>query len=211
MEKKRDLTTLSDGLLFAYLGAPEFRSAESMKDIIAELQRRGHVLTEKQLNKAKQTSDDPVDNIYTGVPTIHKGWKSRGTKYNVVDDVNAPLLYSQQAIGVFSFLFGVIFGAVLIALNVKHIGHRGKATWIIVCGALYMIIEIIVLNKIDAGSLGPFIGNGLGLLLMDFIWHRYIGYNTLYRAKAIWTPLIIAIIIYVPIILLILYGKIVVG
>ncbi|MES2279036.1 MAG: hypothetical protein V4592_23590 [Bacteroidota bacterium] len=203
---KRDVSKKSDFLLELCVKNPENYSTESVEEAIAELQRRGRVFTEQELAIMRQPLP-PEDNIYTGVPVIHRGWKTRRSKYNIVQDLDAPLLYSQGAIFSFTALCGSIFGAVLLAANIKSLGHKKQSAWIIVFGIVYIIIQISILRNIEMGFISTYSFNLGSALIFDFFWHRYIGYNTLYRAKPIWKPLIIAIIIHALLFLSLIYGK----
>jgi hypothetical protein len=45
-----------------------------------------------------------------------------------------------------------------------------------------------------------------GLGLVSTFWNKYVGQETVYRAKPIWKALIISIIITIPFLLAIIYG-----
>lgn len=140
---------------------------------------------------------------------LHKNEAKKGAinkwKRNVVDDPEAPEYYSQSAINVFSILFSVFFGSFMLAANCSDAGKKG---WpVTLFGFLYTAIAIIVLSKIDIniGFIGPYIINGLGVLIMyEMFWKPDIGVDTKYRAKPIWKPLIIAAVIFIPLLYLII-------
>lgn len=162
-------------------------------------------MTTENDESSKPFEERPLFNKEQITPVIHPGWKTRGWRLNVVKDLETPIYYSQRAIFVFSILFGVIFGAGMLAVNVKKAGHKNIGIWIVLFGILYMAAEISFLSNMEhRNSFSTYIGNALGALILDFFWHRYIGYNTLYRAKAFWKPLIIALLIYIPIAMLLI-------
>lgn len=115
--------------------------------------------------------------------------------------VREPLYYSQKAIVWFSVLFGAIFGAALLAINLKE--NKSQSFVVALFGLLYWIGVILLVALLpNAGSAFSILLNGLGgLALSKFFWPKYIGKDVQYRAKPIWIPLIIAILIVTPIVI----------
>jgi hypothetical protein len=125
-------------------------------------------------------------------------------KKNIVKDPDAPAYYSQQAVLGFSMFFTVIFGAVLLASNVEN----RKNKWIVIgFGLLYTSAAILMLNFLPRSTALTIGVNGLGaLVLTQLFWNKYIGLQTRFRAKPIWKPLIISIIITIPFLIALFYG-----
>jgi hypothetical protein len=74
-------------------------------------------------------------------------------------------------------------------------------------GIIYTAVSIIILNLIPPNSFYVFLLNTAGGLgLTSTFWDKYVGKETKYRAKPIWKPLIISIIITIPFLLAIIYG-----
>lgn len=124
-----------------------------------------------------------------------KGWKK-----NIVKDIDAPEYYSQTAIYVFSILFSVLFGAVMMAINLKNAGKRWG--WPILFGLIFTLCFIYLSEFIPNRSSGiTLIANALGVIIMyQLFWNKNIGKDTKYRAKPIWIPLIIAIVLVIPLV-----------
>jgi drug/metabolite transporter superfamily protein YnfA len=122
---------------------------------------------------------------------------------NVVTDQDAPQLYSPRAIWGFSVFFTVIFGAVLLAINLTD---RKSKLIVIGFGALYTTIAILILNLLPKANTGITIGLNMGgaLLLTSLFWDKYVGAETKFRTKQIWKPLIISILIAIPFLLAII-------
>jgi len=118
----------------------------------------------------------------------------------VVKDEQAPAYYSQRAIWYFAIFFGVLFGSVLMAINLHKAGaKRGPITMVLGFGVVYTILQIWFSNIVDLGTPVTFGLNAIGSsVLQYFFWPKYIGAETRYRAKPIWMPLIIGIIIMIP-------------
>jgi hypothetical protein len=197
------MTGKSDEQLKNYLINSEKYTEEAVTAAVQELRNRGKEFSEEELNEIKQKievirkkEDDEV------AKTSTSSW----TK-NVVTDPEAPALFSQRAIWGFSIIFAVVFGAVLLSSNLKD---KGNARWVVLAfGVLYTGLTIFVLSFVKGPSAGFSIGiNATGAWIMNqFFWHKYVGQQTKYRAKPIWVPLIISIIITIPFLLAIIYSQ----
>jgi hypothetical protein len=124
---------------------------------------------------------------------------------NIGETPEIPKYYSQRAILGFSLFFTVIFGAVLLAINLED----KKARWIVVLfGVLYTGLAIVVVNSLPANTLITFGINSLGgLVLVRFFWNKYLGKGVHFLPKPIWKPLIISLVIAIPFIAAIIYGS----
>ncbi len=132
--------------------------------------------------------------------------KTNSWTKNIVEDLDAPELYSPRAIWGFSVFFTVIFGAVLLALNIADKKAKGM---VIGFGILYTAAVIVIVNLLPQTNSGIVIGLNAGgaLILTKLFWDKYVGAETKFRTKAIWKPLIISILITIPFLLAIIYGE----
>jgi hypothetical protein len=123
---------------------------------------------------------------------------------NVVTDPNAPLLYSKVSIMIFSTIFTVIFGAILLSINVDNKISKLK---IIGFGVLFTTLAILIGNLAPQSTLYVYFINGIGgYFLTSEFWNRYLGRETKYRTKPIWIPLVISVIISVLLLIAMIYG-----
>jgi hypothetical protein len=164
-----------------------------------ELTNRGIELTdeekakiEEKKNKRRQVAISSVDS--------DKTWNSFFVKWkiNIVDDVNAPRLYSRQVINIFSILFSVLFGGILLAINLKTVNNKKAILPVLAFSVLYTVLTVFLLNLIP-GSTTPLTVafNLLGaIVLYNFFWGKYIGKEFQYRTKPFWIPLIIGVAIF---------------
>lgn len=76
-------------------------------------------------------------------------------------------------------------------------------------GVLYTGLAIVILSAIPRTNAGLTIGlNAAGAWIMNqSFWNKHIGAETKYRAKPIWVPLIVSMLIMVPFILALIYGE----
>jgi len=203
MDFKKLMSSKSDEQLGDYLTNIGKYTEEAVMAAIQELQKRGKQFSEEELNEIKLKLEEKRKAENDETPKMSKNsW----TK-NVVTDPDAPALYSQRAIWGFSVFFTVIFGAVLLSSNLKA---KGNARWqVIVFGVLYTGLAIVILSAIPRTNAGLTIGlNAAGAWIMNqSFWNKHIGAETKYRAKPIWVPLIVSMLIMVPFILALIYGE----
>lgn len=124
-------------------------------------------------------------------------WDSIDEKWNenVVTDLNAPQLYSKQVIAVFSILFSVLFGGILLAVNLKTINRKKAILPVLVYSVVYTGLMIYLLNLLPGYRSGlPLLLNMLGaMVLYNYFWRRSIGNAFKHRTRPFWIPLIIGI------------------
>jgi hypothetical protein len=120
-----------------------------------------------------------------------------------------PKLTTKTAVLIFSFLLSTVFGALLFAQNLKEIGK----TKVIINIILFSVFWNIIISKI----LGKIIENGIvvygitnilgGLILVIPFWNYYLKEIIDYKARRIWAPLIVFVVIVCGYIALIFLSK----
>jgi hypothetical protein len=125
-------------------------------------------------------------------------WFNVKWKINIVDRVEAPQLYSRQVINIFSILFSVLFGGILLAINLKTINKKSGIFPVLVFSFAYTVLMAVGLSLLGVRSSAlTLVLNMLGAtILYNTFWAKYIGKSTEYRTKPFWIPLIIGIIIF---------------
>jgi len=185
----------SDEDLMLYITNAERYTPEAVNAAIAELQKRGkHFEAEEiaalndrvQIRQQELALQESQGSFGIGHPGI------------VTEDETAPLLYSSRAILTFSVFFSLLAGAILLAINIKD--KKAKRVLIVSVIAYFIAINIILSFIPHKNNYGTgLIVNGIGsMLMMHFFWSKYIGKDTEYRARPIWVPLIICILICIP-------------
>jgi len=185
--------------LIDYLNNFNKYTPEAITAAVDELKRRGRSFNDEELNEINIKIQNST-NAESEEDTL---FASDSWKKSVVTDTNAPLLYSKGAIRAFSLLFSTIFGAVLLSSNI----NVTKRKWIVIgFGIIYTIMTIIIVNLIPSNLIWVlFLNNAGGLGLATTFWDKYIGKEIKYRAKPIWKPLLITIIITTPFLLALIY------
>lgn len=188
---KEILSTKTDEQLRYYLDHVDKHTSDGVRAALAELKNRNAELPEgidglieEKIRLKESTNYDSL-----------RGWKR-----NVVKDIDVPEYYSQTAIYVFSILFSVLFGSVMLAINLKNAGKRWGTP--IFFGLLFTFGQINLMEFVPHPLMGiSLIINALGVIIMyQLFWNRSIGKHTKYRAKPIWIPLIIGILLIVPLV-----------
>lgn len=194
---KQKISAKTDNELMYYIKNVDKHTEEAVRLALAELKTRDAKLPEG-------IEDDIEEQL--GAKTMIEHQKHINPwKRNVVANLDAPQYYSKNAIYAFSILFSTLFGSFMLASNCKD---AGKPAWpVILFGLLYTVATVVVLDYYNANSSFTFIVSGAGVLLMyELFWTRYIGADTAYRSKPIWKPLIIAALIFIPLIGLMIYS-----
>lgn len=185
--------------LIDYLNNAHKYSPEAITAAVDELKRRGKSFSNEELNEINIKIQNSTD-AESEEDTL---FASDSWKKSVVTDPNAPLLYSKGAIISFSLLCSTIFGAVLLSFNINDT----KRKWIVIgFGIIYTIMTIIIVNMIPSNMFWVLLlNNAGGLGLTSTFWDKYVGKEIKYRAKPIWKPLLISIIITTPFLLSLIY------
>jgi hypothetical protein len=196
----------SDAELQVYLDEREKYTPEAIEAAITEMQKRGRIIPEDNLLNIRFELDQKR---LLKDKEAAEFWKTENKwKKNVVNDETAPIYYSEKAIYGFSILFSVVFGAVLMANNLKKTDAR-KGVWEVVAfGVIYFSLQLWVLSMIPGGTGLTIATTMFGAIIMNqYFWKKYIGRNVKYRAKQIWKPLIIGLIIFIPLFLVVIYSN----
>jgi hypothetical protein len=190
----------SDEDLQKYLDNRMDYTPEAVVSAIAEMQKRGRTFSDEELTGIR-------NEMQLKRTTEEVGKKGMWNK-NVVTDKAAPSYYSEKAIYLFGTFFSVLFGAVLLAINIKNTELK-KGVWpVLAFGVIYTVLQIWILTELQVNSSsGAYLFSMVGTLLMNYLfWRKYIGKDTKYRTRPIWKPLIIAIVIFTPLIFAAIYG-----
>ena len=131
---------------------------------------------------------------------------------NVVVDYSAPLLYSEKTIWRFTFLFGAVTGAILMAVNFNNLGKKKEMPMVLIFGIGYTLLTIwaiVFIERNYQSSSGlALIFNALAVAVFTkFFWRKYIGKETKYRKRKVWMPLIICIAVSILLLFVMIYSQ----
>lgn len=201
---EKEMSNKSDDALQEYLDNRTRYVTDAVEAAIAEMQKRGRTFSDGELATIRQESQAKREAAEKG----EKEFWSWGNKWkkNVVEDESAPEYYSERAIYMFSVIFTMIFGAVLSAINFSKKEDKKGVMEVIGFGVGYTSLGVWILSQIPRNSGLTLAFNIGGALILQQFWKKHIGKDTKYRAKPIWKPLIISIVITVLFIIAIIYS-----
>lgn len=127
---------------------------------------------------------------------------------NVVDDYNAPKLYSRFAIRFFAILFSTFFGGILLSINLSRLGKKWEIFYVMAFSILYSygVFYAATLNPERTTTI-TLILNLLGsLILEEIFWKRFIGRHFKFRRQSVRGALLIGLGISILLIYMMMSG-----
>ena len=121
-----------------------------------------------------------------------------------------PVYYSKKAIVVFSALFSTLFGAILLAINIRKTVYKNKIWGVIGFGIVYAVLLAWALSFLpnDTTVLTIVLSSAGGYLMNYIFWRKYLGENVLYIRKPVWIPAAIGIAIVTLFVLVIVLANV---
>lgn len=112
---------------------------------------------------------------------------------------NLPKIYSKKAILGFSIFMSVLFGGVLLFLNLIADKKKKEAYIVLITSILLTIISIVITSipENPKSYLAYVCGFAGGIFLTQFFVPKYFPNEEQYPKKPIWIPLMIALVIMV--------------
>ncbi len=105
-----------------------------------------------------------------------------------------PQLYSKRLILAFSIFFSPIFAAALLVYNLRSLGQKAAATWVLLFALGYITATALVMQAYNISPSLAIIANVIGAaILNEFFWNKYIGSETEFEKKSWIKPTAISI------------------
>ncbi len=168
----------SDEGLRKYIDDYNKYTPEAIEAAIYEMQIRGVAFSEEETESFRKM-------ILERKETIKKREEESSENFkwdeNAVSDDSVPGLFSQKTIYLVSSLFGVITGAILLAINIKRTKRIKGIVPTIAFGASFTLLQILLLSYFNNAR--PVFGVAVvgAITLNEFLWKKYIGNDTKYR------------------------------
>lgn len=166
---------------------------EAVLAAVTELQNRGRVFTAGELATLEAERQ-----------AVKQAAAAAAVAEEETFAAETPRFYSPGAIFGFSIFFSLIFGAALLATNIRQIGNR-KGSWVVVgFSLLYMLLEAVLIWQLNRSSSFSILAFNLtgAFILNYYFWPKYIGTQLAYEAKPIWRALLISILIILPLLVI---------
>ncbi len=204
MVKTSVLEKLRDAELMTYI-APESRfTPDAIEYASSILRERGHLFSDEETSRIKNL----IESKRQKTAFENSDNKNRWDK-NLTSDETAIKLYTNKVIWVFSILFGVIFGAVLQSINFAKISKKKGLYFSLAFGVIYTIIQIFLVDYIEEiyNRKSTFFFSLLGVLGLHLIHEKKFPKDKKYQAKSFVVPLLVAVLIYAPIVYFTIFRK----
>ncbi len=160
-----------------------FYSSEKRYLAILEIEKREPL--SEELRKMKESYESSQTDLE------EKKW-ILGSK-NITNDPSAPLLYRPWVIYLFSILFSVLAGSILIALNFYQVNNKELGNRTVFFGAILTAIVKLITDRYEEIFILGGLNALLGGLLIEFIWKKSIDKNLKYRKRNFIIPFFIFI------------------
>lgn len=210
MVNKKIIEKLSDRELENYIKPDSRFVAMAVSYAYEILQSRGKTFADAEKQRIEQMISDKKADEEAEKIDFSKDWDE-----NMTANETAIELYSNRLIWIFSLIFGVIFGAVLQAMNFSRLQNKKGLYLSLLFGILYTIAQIYLLTWIEQldyqfpskfNNSKTFLFSASGALILGLIREQLIPKDLEYRSRSFVSPLIIAILIYIPIVYIIISG-----
>ncbi|MGZ3752354.1 MAG: hypothetical protein ACXVB0_06770 [Mucilaginibacter sp.] len=180
---------------------------ESVEAALTELQNRGKAFSDEEILVINE--DMQARRQLTLTANTSMGMLGGSSKNNMVEDPDAYSFYSRQVIRIFTFFFGALFGSIMMAINVGKTKNQNGVFMVILFGVAFTILQVFIVMaaNLKGSSTGIIFGIAASFAIDYLFWDRYIGNETLYRAKPFWIPLIIALVLAAMVIIPMFYGQ----
>ncbi len=163
--------------------------AEIVLASLAELQKRGRIFSEEELIAIRK---DAV--IIPEEVKIKEGELWVENQNLNTPSGNEPELYTRQVIRIFSALFSVFFGSILMAMNLYRTPTKKGIIEVLAFGLMYTVGIMWLGTQIpNIGSFSIIINIAGGYLIEMLFWNKYIGAETQFKKRPFWIPLLIGI------------------
>lgn len=181
---------------------------ETVEASVDELKTRGVDFSDEELKVIAEDMQARRDMATAG--DGNPGGFYRTDKHLHTEDPDAPEYYSKRIIVVFSILFSVLFGSVMLAINIIKKQGTGKAILVVLYGLAFIAVVAYIASNYNINTGIAIIAGYVGAYTMEVLfWNRYIGAAALYRPKPFWIPLIIGLALSGAVIYLIIkYGTV---
>lgn len=192
-EYSEGISRLPEERLREYIEKPDDFHEEAVLAAIWELRKRRPSLPEEKMLEKKIEEktvflEDLVQMEVSAVKSITKE--------------ESPSLYSMRSISVFSVLFSVIAGGILMAVNFNRISKRNEALKVLGFSIIFTLLSAVIFSLL--GTQSPYFSlflNLIGAFLIDqLFWKRVLGKDFRFMKQPVWTALAIALLLITPII-----------
>lgn len=187
------LRRLDEERLREYVKSPDNFHDEAVLAAIWELSRRrplekDEIMLESSISERLKPQKTEVAEVYTPVFRT--------------DEADIPSLYSIRSIQIFSVLFSVIGGGILMAINFSRTTQKAEAVKVIGFSIAYTFLSVAIISILGTQSpILTIVLNLLGAFLInELFWKRVLGLNFRFKKQQLWSALLVAFVLITPIV-----------
>jgi hypothetical protein len=184
---------LAEEKLREYIDNPGNYHDEAILAAIWELSRRRSLLKDEMkleaiISERSKPKDVALTEIYK--PDFR------------TDESNLPILYSIRSIQIFSVLFSVIAGGILMAINFSRTTQKTEAVKVFGFSLAFTLFYVMIIVLL--GTQSPLLSIAFNLLgaylINELFWKRVFGLNFRFKNQQVWSALVMAFLILTPLI-----------
>jgi hypothetical protein len=180
---------------------------ETVEASLAELQSRGHEFSDEEVKVIRE--DIQAHRANAAIVSGNLSMFNDEYKNAIVEDPDAPQMYSRRVLYFFTVFFSALFGSIMLSLNARKLGKNSEAAYILIFGVVFTLVQVWIGIHFHPNSKDTYgiIGGLIGAYCLDyFFWKRYIGYGTFYRTRSFVMPLVIGVAIVAVVLVATFYG-----
>lgn len=127
----------------------------------------------------------------------------------MMEDNNLHKIYSKKAIFGFSVAMSSLFGGILLYINLRVLNKKKESYIVLITSIILTILTLFIVNIPETRSspLAYICGAVGGSIYNYYFIPKYVPNEEIYPKKAIWKPLIIAILIVALFVSLMVYNN----
>ena len=144
------MTTKSDDGLQEYIDNRQKYSPVAIYAAIDELKKRGRTFTDEEFTQI--VNDIEKQQEISKQRVVESDGSSSKMNKNVVDDPSAPQYYSERAIYIFSIIFSVLFGSILMAMNINKTDKKNSSWTAVLFGLVYTGLQMWALSYVPRNT-----------------------------------------------------------
>jgi hypothetical protein len=184
---------LPEEKLREYILKPDEFHDEAVLAAIWELSRR------RPLLKDEKSLENRISER-TNLPALELAGTTNTSQ--IIQGAAIPSLYSIRSIQLFSVLFSVLAGGILMAINFNRTTYKSEALKVLGFSVIYTVSAMLIFTLM--GTQSPILSvilNLIGAFLIDeLFWKRVFGREFKFSKQQIWTALLVAFILISPLI-----------
>jgi hypothetical protein len=145
---------------------------ETVEASLAELQSRGHEFSDEEVKVIRE--DTQAQRANAAIVSGNLSMFNDEYKNAIVEDPDAPQMYSRRVLYFFTVFFSALFGSIMLSLNARKLGKSTEAAYILMFGVVFTLVQVWIGIHFHPKSKDTYgiIGGLIGAYCLDyFFWN----------------------------------------